>query len=183
MSKLTPRVVAFTASCEGLCREMYLDSKGIPSWAMGVAATSGYDVQKFKDNPQPLDVCLKASIDLVTKQYLPRVLKAFPKLNLSEAQLAAALSFEWNTGELHTAHWVEQVNAGDFATARVSIMSWGDHGLLTQRRRLERNLFFDGKWPSDMRAVEWSVRKPSYKTGPGHDIDVLPLLQQIMGGS
>ena len=107
-------------------------------------------------------------------------------LNVSEAQLAAALSFHWNTGAILTAHWVKDCQAGKPTSARADLVgNYLQSGLLKVRREREAALFFDGIWPDDMRVPIWGVRKPSYlrSAKPQAVVDVIPALQHIMGGN
>lgn len=177
---LTARIVAYIGTEEGLVPEMYLDSVHIATWAMGVTSAAGVDVLQYKDNPQPLDVCFRASISLIQSKYLPPVLRAFTGRDLTENQLAAALSFEWNTGAILSATWVKDYVAGKPASAKADIMNWSSHGQLTDRRARERDLFFDGVWPSLLVPL-WSVAKPSYR--PVHPVatDVMSVLKSILG--
>lgn len=178
--KLTPHIVAYLGSEEGLVPEAYKDSKGVWTWAMGLATTGGYDVLKYKDKPAPLDVCLIKSIDAMRAKYLPIVDKAFPKLILTENQIAAALSFAYRHGHLN-AQWVTDFNRGDRSSAFKNYLNWTDHGRQVPRATRERDLFFEGKWPSLLIPV-YTVSHTTYKPLKGTPKDLMPLLQQILGG-
>lgn len=195
MIALTPRVVALIGHEEGLVREAYLDSAAPPvwTWALGVAATSGIDVLQYKDRPQPINMCLKASIDMMRRRYLPDVLDAFGGFPLSEAQLAAALSFHWNTGAIARTAWVSEVVQGEMDSARAFLEAHYtndrtddgiNNGTLTARRAREAALFFDSVWPADLRVPIVPVSKPSYRPAFSRAVptDLMPMLQQIMGG-
>lgn len=183
MSGLTPRGAAYLVHEEAVVPEAYLDSKGVWTWGVGLATTGGYNIAQYKDNPQPVSVCLKAFLDAVNKKYLPAVFGAFT-VALSENQLAAALSFHYNTGAIGSTSWVKMVNAGDMKGAQAFLVShYLNNGLLTDRRKREAALFFNGAWPSPMTTLVFEVLKPSYKTGKARVFDPLPTLQQIMGGS
>ena len=52
--------------------------------------------------------------------------------------------------------------AGDRDKARAEIMNWTKPKELWERRRKERDLFFDGTWSGDGKATVFEVRKPSY---------------------
>lgn len=181
---MTPKVVAAILHSEGLVREAYRDGKGVWTWAGGIAETSGFDVMRYKDNPQPLDVCLRATVDSMAAHYLPGVARAFSGYRLKEHELAAALSFQWNTGAIERTGWVGMVKTGDMAGARAFLTEhYLNGGMLKARRDDEAALFFEAEWPSDLRCPVYAVAKPSYH--PVHPVltDVLPMLQSIMGGS
>ena len=178
---LTPRAVAYPLSEEGVVLEAYLDTKSVWTVFGGIATTSGFNVAQYKDKPATLDVALRATIDYMRTRYLPAVAKAFAGHDLTEAQLAAALSFHWNTGAILTAQWVKDFVAGKPATARADLMQWTSHGALTARRTREQKLFFDGVWPS-LNVPVYGVAKPSYHPSVAHSIDPLPVLQSILGG-
>ena len=182
--KLTPKIVATLGTAEGLTLESYLDPR-VWTWAMGIAATSGADVLQYKNRPTSLDTALRASVAWIEARFLPAVLKAFAGHDLTENQLAAALSFHWNTGAILTAQWVKDFQAGKPTSAKADLVgNYLQGGLLTARRKREAALFFDGTWPDDFRVPVWGVRKPSYlrSTKPQTVADVMPILQQIMGG-
>jgi lysozyme len=181
--KLTPRIVAYIAHEEGLVPEAYLDSVGVWTWALGVTNESGHLVYpRYLDKPQPLEDCLKVSVWLMERKYLPPVARAFHGFDLAEHQIAAALSFHWNTGAIERADWVERWRNGDKAEARIDFMNYRKPPSIIPRRTRERNLFFDAAWPGDMRCPVWRVNK-AHKPVGGRPADIMGMLQQIMGGS
>lgn len=183
MSDVTPKAVAYLGTEEGIVCEAYKDSKGIWTWAMGIATTGGNDVMRYKDNPQPLAVALRASVSLIRARYLPPVLRAFAGHNLAENEIAAALSFEWRNGTIESATWVSDYCAGNIDAAERDFMNWTDHGRETDRATRERDLFFSAKWPASLSVPVYQVAKPSYVPVHATFTDVVPVLQSIMGGS
>jgi len=183
MTKLTTKAVLYTASLEGMVQEMYLDSEGIATWALGVTNKSGHQVNpRYKDNPQPLQKCCDASVWLMRNTYLPPVLKAFGDYELNEAQLAAALSFQWNTGAIGKTDWVGMVKAGDMSGAKRFLKShYLNDGDLTSRRFSEAALFFDGMWPSLLVPI-YPVRKPNYKPNIslGRRVELTPYIERAL---
>lgn len=150
MSILTPRVVAYLAHEEGLCLEAYKDGGGVWTWALGVTNRSGHKVfPRYKDNPQSIERCFEVSTWLIKEKYLPAVVKASP--NLTESQLAAALSFHWNSGRYPD-------YAEDFSKS-VEIRNRGD---LDKRRKTEQELYYEGKWPSLLCPI-YPVSKKTYQ--------------------
>lgn len=184
MTLLTPRIVAFVLGREAIGLDAYKDSKGIWTWAAGLTAAAGVKASAYINHPAPLEECLRATVAHMRATYLPAVVKAFDGHGLNDAQVAAALSFEWNTGEIGVAHWVRDWKAGNPAFARVSIVAdWSDHDLLKARRELERDLFFNSTWPADMRVPVFKARQISYLPGPSIPTDVMPLLTQILAAA
>jgi lysozyme len=178
---LTPRSVAYPLTEEGYVPEAYKDAGGVWTVFGGIATTSGYNVLQWKDKPATLDAGLRATIDFMRERFLPDVARTFAGHALTEAQLAAALSFHWNTGAIGKAQWVKDFLGDNVAAARIDIMQWASHGQLTARRVRERSLFFDGVWPS-MNVPIYAVAKPSYRPVTPRTIDVVPVLQSILGG-
>lgn len=160
--RLDVDVLAELVSHEGIVLEAYKDSKGIWTWGIGVTNSSGHKVLRYKDNPATLNKVLEIFEWLVRSKYLPAVEKAFTR-PLTKAQLAAALSFHYNTGAISRASWVKSFNKGDYGKAEQEIMNWRTPAEIVERRGKERDLFFHGKWSNDGTAVLYEkVNKPSY---------------------
>jgi GH24 family phage-related lysozyme (muramidase) len=160
---LTPRILLELVSHEAIVQEAYKDGGGVWTWGVGVTDASGHSVDRYRDNPQFIEHCLEVFVWLVRQRYLPDVLKAFGGHALTEAQIAAALSFHYNTGAIGSTEWVKDWLAGSIATARTFLEShYQNGGVLTERRAKEAALFFDGKWSNDGTALVVPVAKPSY---------------------
>lgn len=166
MTSLTPKVIAYLGHKEGLTTEAYKDSVGVWTWALGVTNASGHDVMRYKDRPSTLQEAIDVSVWLVKEKYFPAVQKAFP--NLNEAQTAAVLSFHWNTGA------VTRLN-GDFSKAT----QWHKPAVLQVRRDEEQDLFFKGKWPTNLLVPVYPVNKPSYSPafGKAKMLDITSLVK------
>lgn len=160
---LTTKVLLEIVSHEGIVKEAYKDSKGIWTWGIGVTDASGHRVQRYKDNPQTIAKVVEIFKWLLETKYLPDVLQAFEGTELTEEQLAAALSFHYNTGAIKRASWVRSFKEGKVAQAKREIMNWRNPPEIVPRRTKERDLFFDGVWSNDGTATVFEkVRKPSY---------------------
>jgi lysozyme len=180
--KLTPRIAAFIASEEGLVREAYRDSNGIWTWALGVTNASGHEVYpRYLDEPQSIERCIEVSLWLMQNAYLPAVEQAFRGHELSENQIAAALSFHWNTGAILSASWVRDWRAGELGRARRHFMEWRKPAVIIPRRQRECDLLFDGKWPALIVPV-YPVAKPSYspRWSKAERIDLGPIIAGIL---
>jgi GH24 family phage-related lysozyme (muramidase) len=100
MRTLTPRIACELLAHEGLVREAYRDSQGVWTWSVGITDASGHRVERYRDNPQTLERCLEVYVWLLQRRYLPPVLAAFGRHDPAEHELAAALSFHYNTGAI-----------------------------------------------------------------------------------
>lgn len=167
---------------EAIVCEWYLDSEKVGTWGIGVTNASGHNVDRYKDNPQPIEHVLDIFIWLLRIKYLPTVIRAFRNAPLSEAQLAAALSFHYNTGAIGHARWVALWTSGDAVAARAAFMEWRNPPSIVERRQKECDLFFDGKWSSNGFANVLPVLKPSYQPDfrHGKQVDVLPQLEALL---
>ena len=183
MTELTARAVAFALSEEGMVLEAYKDSVGVWTWAGGVTNASGHQVHpRYLDQPQTLESALTVTIWLMRQKYLPTVLRAFEGCNLTDGQLAAALSFHWNTGAIGNSSWVRDFKAGHNTAALTFLTThYLNNGTLKDRRLREAALFFDGVWPVMLCPI-YPVRKPSYTPnwGKADRRDLLPMIEQVM---
>jgi lysozyme len=150
------------ASHEGIVLEAYKDSVGVWTWGIGVTNASGHNVDRYRDNPQTVKKVIEIFEWLVRTKYLPAVKKAFTR-PLTREQLAAALSFHYNTGAIGRASWVKSFNQGKLAQARREILNWRTPSEILSRRKKEQALFFDGKWSNDGTVTVFPVNKPSYR--------------------
>lgn len=148
---------------EGIVLEAYKDSKGIWTWGVGVTNNSGHRVYpRYKDNPQTLEKVMEIFDWLVREKYLPDVIEAFKGHELNEEQLAAALSFHYNTGAIKRASWVRSFKQGNLSKSKREFMNWKSPPEIIPRRKAERDLFFEGVWTNDGKGTVYEVRKPSY---------------------
>jgi len=63
-------------------------------------------------------------------------------------------------------------------------MQWSSKGLLTERRKRERRLFFNGQWPGDLRVNIYPVNHETYHPviSKAERVDLLPDLKKVMHG-
>ena len=177
---ITPRIAAELIAHEGIVREAYRDSVGVWTWSVGLTDASGHKVGRYKDNPQPMSHCLSIFVWALRRNYLPEVLAAFGSHQPSEHELAAALSFHWNTGGIGRAEWMRLAMAGDMERARPAMLNWAKPASLLGRRRKEQALFFDGKWSTDGTALVYGVAKPSYHPVGGKRVNIMRDLEQAL---
>lgn len=171
--KLTTKVVLELASHEALVREMYLDSVGVKTWGVGVTSASGHAVEGYERNPTSVRRCMEIYVWLLETKYLPAVVRAFKGRELEEHELAAALSFHYNTGAIGKATWVRKFLDGDRTGARKSFLSWNKPPEIKGRRLKEADLFFKGQWSSDGKITEYKVRpngRPDFASAKRIDV-------------
>lgn len=162
-SKLTKRGLLELIAHEAIVLETYKDSKGIWTWGIGVTNASGHRVDRYKNNPQTVEKVVEIFKWLIETKYLPAVLEAFAGVELNENQLAAALSFHYNTGAIGRASWVKSFKQGKQERARQEFMNWSKPEEIIPRRQKECNLFFDGKWTEAPKVLVIPISKPSYR--------------------
>ena len=183
MTVLTERMVLEILEHEAIVREAYKDSVGVWTWGVGVTNASGHRVDRYRDKPATMERVLEVYVWLLRQKYLPEVLTAFAPVVLTEYELGAALSFHYNTGAIGRAEWVRLFKQGKHDAARQAFMHWSKPREIIGRRKAERDLFFDRKWTSDGRVIEYRrVRKPSYQPdwSSAHLVDVRDALKAAM---
>ncbi len=177
-AQLTARMLAEIIRHEGIVTEAYRDSVGVWTWSIGITNASGHQVHpRYFNQPQPLQRCLSVFVWLVMTRYLPAVVAAFEGRDLAEHQLAAALSFHYNTGAIARAEWVRLWCDGENDAARAAMLNWRKPKEILPRRMAEQALFFDGRWQGNGRAMIYDVAKPSYQPVRGRMIDIMPALE------
>ena len=179
MPPLTPRIVGEILHHEGLVREAYRDSAGVWTWSVGITDASGHRVERYRDNPQSIERCLEVFVWLLTARYLPAVLAAFGAYVPQEHQLAAALSFHWNTGAIGRAAWRKRFLAAD-PGARGAFLDWRCPAEILPRRRAERALFFDGVWAGDGTVRVYEVGKPGYRPVRPRRVEIALVLDGLL---
>jgi lysozyme len=181
---LTVRAALALAKQEAIVREWYLDSENVGTWGIGVTNASGHNVDRYRNNPQSIERCLEVYLWLIHTRYLPDVEKAFAGHDLTENELAAALSFHYNTGAIENTSWVKLFLAGQRKQARIFLEThYLNGGALSRRRRQEAALFFDGTWPGATGTVlVYPVRKPNYKPDFSHPqaVDIRADMEKAM---
>jgi len=148
------------AEHEGLVLEAYRDSVGVLTWGFGVTNASGHTVDRYLKNPSTVQRAVEVYEWLLRTKYLPPVLRAFKGVELNEAQLAAALSFHWNTGLIGRAQWVRSFVAGKRDQAYREFMNYSKPREIIGRRKAERALFFNNVWTSDGRVTLYRRVRP-----------------------
>lgn len=146
---LSARILLEIAEHEGLVLETYRCSAGVLTWGFGVTNASGHAVERYIGQPSTIERAVEVFEWLLRTKYVPEVQRAFGGRSLTDAQLAAAVSFHWNTGAIGQADWVRLFLSGMTGEARRAFMNWSRPREIIARRKAERDLFFDGRWSGD----------------------------------
>lgn len=134
---------------EGLYLKAYKDPVGI--WTIGYGHTGlthldGTVKAGRVINTAEAEQLLRHDMEAFEKRVV-----SFVKVELSDDEFAALVSFDFNTGGLGKSTLLKKINAGDRAGAADEFLKWDKAGGktlagLTRRRKSERNLFL-GKRP------------------------------------
>lgn len=155
VSMMDVQVFEETGSHEGLIRQTYYDSVGVPTWCVGMTNATGHHVERYWGNPQTLQHCMNLYV-WAMRNYAYAVFEVVKGMDIEKHELAALLSFHWHTGAVKRAQWVKDWKAGNIAAARKNIMNWKSPPEIIPRRKKERALFFDGVWVGDGTMTEYT---------------------------
>lgn len=179
--KITYEVAMEVAGHEAIIRQAYKDSVGKWTWSVGLTSATGHVVERYIGKPQSLEHCLRVYV-WALDNYADAVRKAFKGRELTQAQFAAALSFHWNTGAILKASWVKSFLAGNYALAKKQFMLYKRPPEVIERRKKERNLFFNGKWSNNGTMTEYTrlTKSNTPDWGSGKRINVEKILKDIL---
>jgi lysozyme len=177
ITRTSARGAADIIAHEAIVLSRYKDVAGV--WTIGVghtAAAGGLDPATFTGT-LTLDAALALFLEDIRK-YERRVAKAFTR-PLAQHEFDAAVSFDFNTGGIDRATWVETFNAGDREAAIAQIMNWRKPAPIIPRREKEQALFATGRYAGDGNAMVY----PATKTGKvlwkrGRRLAILDALQR-----
>lgn len=136
------------ASHEGIVTAPYYDSVSVLTIFIGHTAAAGSP--NPGSYPKGVQRPVQEAIEVFRRdiaKYEDRVRRAFTR-PLTQTQFDAAVSFDFNTGGIHKASWVDKFNAGDMAGAKKAFMNWSKPKDIIPRRTKERDLFFNGRYSS-----------------------------------
>lgn len=134
------------AAHEGIVTSPYKDSVNVWTVGIGHTASAGYP-NPAKDRRE---YTIAEVMDIFARdiaKFEARVNRAF-KVPLKQHEFDAAVSFDFNTGGIHKASWVKDINAGNRAAAKSAFMRWRKPPEIIPRRQKECDLFFHRKYSS-----------------------------------
>jgi lysozyme len=145
--QVSQRGAAFIAAHEGVVTRAYRDAGHV--WTIGVGHTAA------AGPPRPLAgmaITRAEAFDILARdlpKYERRVATALP--GISQAAFDGAVSFDFNTGAIDRASWVNALRSGDTVAARRMLMGWTKAGGrtvagLARRREAEARQIFAGDY-------------------------------------
>ncbi|MGR3492750.1 MAG: lysozyme [Shimia sp.] len=140
--RITARMCLELLHHEAIVTRAYRDAGDVWTWGVGLTAASGVDPLIWEDHTASLEDCLSAFATCLASRYLPEVLAVTGPL--PEHQLAAAVSFHWNTGAIARASWVAALP--DVDAAAEAMLEWNKPACIQGRRAAEARLLRDGLW-------------------------------------
>lgn len=143
---LSPHGIIELVGHEAIVLNRYKDTKGI--WTIGIGHTQNAGIP----NPHHITgtLSLNEVIDIFirdVKSIETRVQKAFTR-TITQHQFDAAVSFDFNTGAIDRAKWVQHFNCGNIKKSKYAFMQWRKPKEIINRRQYECKLFFEGKYSS-----------------------------------
>lgn len=165
-------------SHEAIVLSRYRDVKGIWTIGVGHTAAAGAPDPEQVSRTLTLEEALAIFRDDL-QRYERRVRAAFTR-PLAQHEFDAAVSFDFNTGGIDRATWVETFNAGNRALAIEQIMNWRKPLQIIPRREREQRLFAEGTYSSAATALCYPATKAGrvqWKRGRSIALDGLLLAE------
>ena len=142
--KVSERGLQFIADHEGVVTKAYRDVVGV--WTIGVGHTASAGA------PKPvagMRITREEAMEIFARdiaKFEKRVDKALGKV--PQHVFDGATSFDFNTGAIDSASWVNSYRAGKMGEARINFLKWNKPSAIMGRRRDECALIFDGNYGS-----------------------------------
>ncbi|TCA34324.1 lysozyme [Rhizobium leguminosarum bv. viciae] len=156
---------------EAIVQTRYKDSVGV--WTIGVGHTKAAGVPNpsiYTGTMSIKDVLALYKKDL--QKYVDAV-NDVVKVDVSQTEFEALVSFHFNTGGIRTASLVKSLNAGDRKKAAKEFMNWVKPPEIKARRQAEQKLFAESKYSHGGKANVYPAT-PEGKVlfGKGKSIDL-----------
>lgn len=174
--KMSLNGLIFLIGNEGIVLSRYKDSVGV--WTIGVGhtkAAGGLNPETFTGT-----LSMQQAIDLLRAdiaKYEEGVNRAI-KVPLEQHEFDALVDFNFNTGAIGKASFVNLINSGDKAGAMKKIMDWRKPPEIIPRRTAERDLFRTGIYPAPMATVYPADGQGRVLWSKGARVNVKDLLAQ-----
>lgn len=135
---------------EAIVQTRYKDTAGV--WTIGVGHTKQAgppDPEGFEGEMSIADIAKLFRKDIVA--YSDTV-NAAVKVDVSQAEFDALVSFHFNTGAIKRASLVKSLNAGNRKKAAAEFLNWKKPPEIIKRRKKEQKLFADGVYSNSGKA-------------------------------
>lgn len=147
---------------EGLVPGPYLDTVGVWTYGLGHTAAAGAPnpAHLQRGMPANLEAAIQDAVDLLMRdiqKYEARVNRAI-KVPILQYEYDAMVSFDYNSGRIHNAFFVNGLNAGNRTLAAKQIMNFSKPPEVIPRREEEQRMFRDGVYPTGPIPI-WAVDK------------------------
>ena len=157
---------AFAIAChEGIVPGPYLDSVGVWTWGIGHTKAAGAPDPAAMARGMPADLPgIIASAIAIFRHDLPRyaaAVAAAVKVEVSQTEFDALVSFHYNTGAIGKASLVAALNRGDHLSAATGFLNWIKPPEVIGRRKKEQALFRKGIYTTGPVNV-WQVSKAGH---------------------
>jgi lysozyme len=152
--RTSPRGIEDLILSEALKTTAYRDSAGV--WTIGVGHTASAGPPAPKAGMKITVAEAKAILARDLAKFEARVNREFPS-GLPQHAFDGAVSFDFNTGQIHDASWVDHYRAGRMQQAEANLKLWNKATVdgkkvvlkgLVNRRQHEADLIFRGKYRS-----------------------------------
>ena len=128
---------------EGLKLEAYRDSGGV--WTIGYGHTSAAGAPKVVPGMRISRARAQAILRTDLRKFEARV-DRLVRVELTDNQFAALVSFDFNTGALHRSTLLKKLNAGDYNAIPDELMKWTRVGRKRERGLVNRRAAEVGLW-------------------------------------
>ena len=163
---------------EAIVLTPYKDVVGV--WTVGIGHTAAAGAPDPATLKTPLT--LESALELFAKdlaKFEKRVEKAFTQ-KLAQHEFDAAVSFDFNTGGILRATWVETFNAGNKKLAIEQIMNWQKPAAIIPRRKAEQVLFAKGQYAGNGSTMIYPASKSgAVLWGKGERVALASALSKI----
>ncbi|WP_245873179.1 lysozyme [Albidovulum inexpectatum] len=161
---MTDRGLLAVARHEGIVPGPYRDSTGTWTFGIGHTAAAGPPdpVTLPRGMPDDLDAAIREALRVFRTDlahYEADVRRAVT-VPLEPHEFDALVSFHYNTGGIARAALTRHLNAGNRVATADAFLNWRKPASIIPRRKAERDLFRDGRYPTGTIPV-WSVDQTS----------------------
>lgn len=169
--QVSPQGVQFIANQEGIVTRAYRDVAGV--WTVGVGHTAAAGgIRPYAGLTITRDQAMSILADDLRKCEGPVTARLG---EVPQYAYDGGVSFEFNTGAINRATWVDCYKAGDRAGTRSHLMEWVKAGGrtvagLVHRRAAEADLILDGNYGGgvaiDIKDLQAKLQRSGFYSGP-----------------